>query len=71
MYVIYGASNDGSYDEYWSLIKACIRKNALLWLMIGDFHELLNLDEKEGGCLIEILWNNTLLTLCFFLWVLD
>nr|POE64005.1 hypothetical protein CFP56_02038 [Quercus suber] len=45
----YGNPETSKREESWSLLTRLANGNSLPWLCIGDFNELMQGDEKEGG----------------------
>ena len=45
----YRAPETSRRDELWALLKVIRDRSTLPWLVIGDFNELANDSEKEGG----------------------
>ena len=45
----YGYANTGERDKSWQLLRDLADLDSLPWLLIGDFNEILNGDEKIDG----------------------
>ena len=45
----YGYANTGEQDKSWQLLRDLADLDSLPWLLIGDFSEILNGEEKIGG----------------------
>lgn len=45
----YGNPKTNKREESWSLLTRLARGNALPWVCIGNFNELMHRGEKEGG----------------------
>ena len=45
----YGHPEAGRRPESWANLKHLRTTSSLLWLVIGDFNELIRMSEKEGG----------------------
>ena len=50
----YGNLDTAKQAESWELLKSLCGLNSLLWLIIGDFNEIVCASEKEGGAVRPI-----------------
>ena len=46
---LYGIPKMSKREKSWALIRNLSSKCELLWVIIGDFNELLHANEKKGG----------------------
>ena len=45
----YGHANRSERHLSWNLIKLLAKKSSLPWLIMGDFNDMLKVEEKKGG----------------------
>lgn len=45
----YGYPERGRRGESWNLLKDLAQRSVLPWCIVGDFDDMVSLDEKKGG----------------------